>query len=77
MLTTGIIKTVIEIDEWASARENYSYTMSVNKYGISFWLYNHKTDVGQTIKSTSDIDENKLEGEDVCEKLEEQSLQTS
>jgi hypothetical protein len=71
MVSLVVLKRLIEIDEWVSKRENYSYSLLVNKYGCSFWVFNQKTEKGQSVESVEQIDESKLECEDVCEKLEE------
>ena len=61
----------MEIDEWVSKRSDYSYSMSVNNYGTDFWVFNHKTENGQRVKSVDQIDEIELEGV-LCEKSEVQ-----
>jgi hypothetical protein len=68
-----MMKHLMEIDEWVSKREGYSYTMTVNSFGTDFWVYNHRTNKGQTVQSTAQLNENKLNNvESVkCEKLEE------
>lgn len=72
MIKTYVLEHLIEVDEWVSQRKNYSYTLSVNQYGYSFWIYNQKTDKGQSFQSIEEINESKLESEDVCETLEVQ-----
>ncbi len=59
-MSVHMLKNLMEIDEWVSKKEGYSYSMTVHSFGTSFWLYNHTTSKGQTIQSVSEIDETKL-----------------
>jgi hypothetical protein len=76
MMNVYVLKHLMDIDEWVSQRENYSYSMGVSSYRVEFWVFNHKTSRGQHVKTVAEIDETKLESEEVCEQSEEQKLTT-
>lgn len=76
MMNVYMLKHLMEIDEWVSSRKDYTYSMSVGNYGTTFWVFNHKTKKGQHVKSATQINEEELESEEVCEQLEEQKSTT-
>jgi hypothetical protein len=62
MMNVYMLKHLMDIDEWASSRKGYSYSMSVNEYGVSFWVFNHRTGEGVSVRKAEEIDEKLLEG---------------
>jgi len=66
MLTMLALKNLMEIDEWVSKRETYSYTLAVFDFGYHFWVFDHKTEEGKRVQSVKE-----LEDGGVCEKSEE------
>jgi hypothetical protein len=70
MMNVKNVKTLLEIDEWVSSRQGFSYSMSVNSWGVSFFVYCHETDEGMHVQEVSDIDEDKIKkvrSEQLCE----------
>ena len=67
MLELSTLKNLMEIDEWVSKQEDYSYTLAVFDFGYHFWVFNHKTEEGKRVQSVKE-----LESDDVCEESEVQ-----
>ena len=63
MMNVYVLKHLMDIDEWVSGKNDYSYSMNVRKYGVEFWVFNHRTEKGMFVNKVTDIDENQLEGE--------------